>query len=741
MGDAQLVVEKPEHMSRCCYESIVEAHRRFVEEGDIPGVNDCVRPEIVDSWIRSKKAGVDPFATDLDIPITPEEAEEIAFVYSRLTEATLPFLALIDELDLAHDYIFELISRNGMTLLCRGNLDLHSIMADRACMNEGSMGTNAHTLCMRQKTALCVMGAEHYCIALHGLTGIAAPITDNNGVVIASLLLTQPLPEEPWSGGYGKLVSHAMAFIASLASAIERQLVYESSVEELAMVDERLEEEERIAQATVRMLGMTVNSSSRSLLVIDADGRILHASPEAVRQLRMTMPAVVGADVAQVLGVQWPEGFRPLVEGGPGTALSIQTGGRMLDVRANAARGDVAGNVEGMVLTLEFRADVGEKAAAKVGEVASIHFEDILGRSDAMAKVRTLAYRYAMSNENVLLVGESGTGKELFSQAIHNASRPKGPFMSVNCAAIPPRLIESELFGYESGAFTGAERGGKPGKIELAHNGTLFLDEIGDMPLELQATLLRVLENKRVMRLGGKSYKQIDFRVVAATNRDLSTMVADGLFREDLLYRLSILTVPLPPLRQRDGDVRFFAYYFLNECNGKAHGGPTQFSEDALKVIEAYGWPGNVRQMKNVIYASFYACANEEIDVEDLPAYLRDGADGFGRVGLDGPIRLSGKGPNEPHLEEADSKEGASEEGFAAKRSHQPASQDSGMPRSDGGGEVLRLSDDMIQLRDLEESAIKVALVRTEGNMTRAAELLGISKATLYRKVKEYHLR
>jgi transcriptional regulator with PAS, ATPase and Fis domain len=325
-------------------------------------------------------------------------------------------------------------------------------------------------------------------------------------------------------------------------------------------------------------------------------------------------------------------------------------------------------------------------ATAHNGEQASIQFDDIIYKSDTMANAVELAKRFAKTDENILITGESGTGKEYFAQAIHNYSSSQGPFMSINCAAIPHRLIESELFGYEPGTFTGAQRSGKAGKIELAHGGTLFLDEIGDMPLELQATLLRVLENKLVMRLGGKSYKKVDFRVVAATNRNLMAMVADGLFREDLFYRLSILTIDLPPLRERQDDLSCFIQRFLDESQRRGYGGCGQqrsFSPDAIKLLTSYSWPGNVRQLRNVVVSTYYASQDLVIGTQDLPAYLQ-------------------------------------------------------VPVIDAQNMVENSST--ASLSELEEIAIKTVLERTGYNVAQTAKQLGVSKATLYRKLKEYNL-
>ena len=213
-----------------------------------------------------------------------------------------------------------------------------------------------------------------------------------------------------------------------------------------------------------------------------------------------------------------------------------------------------------------------------------------------------LAQRVANTNVAVLIRGESGTGKELFAEAIHNESSRKGkPFVVINCGAIPAALFESELFGYQPGAFTGADRKGRPGKFEIAHQGTIFLDEIGEMPLDLQVKLLRVLQSKRFYKVGGNDPIEVDVRVIAATHRDLEQMIADGLFREDLYYRLNVIPIDLPPLRSRKEDIMLLADTFIkkyNAVNGKNIQG---IADDVKQLFLEYDWPGNVRELENVI--------------------------------------------------------------------------------------------------------------------------------------------
>ncbi|MBU8906063.1 sigma-54 interaction domain-containing protein [Desertibacillus haloalkaliphilus] len=246
-------------------------------------------------------------------------------------------------------------------------------------------------------------------------------------------------------------------------------------------------------------------------------------------------------------------------------------------------------------------------------------FGDIIEGSPSMAHTKELAARIAASHSTVLITGESGTGKELFAQAIHQLSaRKKQPFVAVNCAAIPDELFESEVFGYESGAFSGAKKGGKPGKIELAQHGTLFLDEISELPYQAQGKLLRVLQEREVERLGGVGSKYVDIRIVAATNRDLHTLVQEGEFRQDLFYRLYVFELRIPPLRQRREDILPLCDHFIESFNKQIGKQVTTLSEDMKERIVNYDWPGNVRELKAFIERGMNIVEGDTLTAESL---------------------------------------------------------------------------------------------------------------------------
>ena len=310
-------------------------------------------------------------------------------------------------------------------------------------------------------------------------------------------------------------------------------------------------------------------------------------------------------------------------------------------------------------------------------------FENIIGASPAMQEVFETIRQAAPTRATVLIQGESGTGKELVARALHQCSpRRDGPFVPVHCAALAPTLLESELFGHEKGAFTGAtER--RRGRFELADGGTLFLDEIGEIDPALQVKILRVLEERKFERVGGTETLHVDVRLVAATNRDLRARVAEGAFREDLFYRLYVVNLTLPPLRERDGDVVLLAQHYLKtlaEENGKK---PFALAPEAMDVLQAYPWPGNVRELRNVIERMVVLGSGSRLTAADLPAAVRDGGAG-------------------------------------------------GLALASRAGRVLR---------DAERQLIADALRRHRNNRTKAAQDLGISRRTLHRKLNEFGLR
>lgn len=310
--------------------------------------------------------------------------------------------------------------------------------------------------------------------------------------------------------------------------------------------------------------------------------------------------------------------------------------------------------------------------------------ENIIGESPVMANLKELIKKVAKSSSTVLIRGESGTGKELLAHAIHNLSpRRSCPFVKVNCAAVPENLLESELFGYEEGAFTGAKKGGKPGKFEQAHGGTIFLDEIGDMPLKMQVKILRVLQEKEVERLGSTKTINVDVRVIAATNRNLERLINERKFREDLFYRLNVVNLEIPPLRERKEDIPLLADFLVKKLCKSLGIGEKNISQSTYNVLLRYKWPGNVRELENALERALNVIDSDIIQPEHLPYYIRQ----------------------------------------------------SGNSLKDG---VFHLKS---IVEETEKETIKRALNAAGGSSLEAAKLLGISKSTFYDKLAKYGIK
>ena len=422
----------------------------------------------------------------------------------------------------------------------------------------------------------------------------------------------------------------------------------------------------------------------------------------AMAQFRRHRPPVVTMDLGlppdpDSVG----EGFRLLEEllgAEPDTKVIVLTG---QNDRANALRAVAQGaydffakpfEPELLGLTIDRALRLAELQAEN-RRLLALHqpsaLAGLLTRDPAMLRLCRLVERVATSDTTVLLLGESGTGKEVLAQGLHQASRRSGRFVAINCAAIPESLLESELFGHEKGAFTGATKT-TPGKIEVAQGGTLMLDEIGDLPLALQAKLLRFLQERTIERVGGRQEIAVDVRVVGATHQDLKSQIVQGRFREDLYYRLAEIVVEIPPVRERVGDAALLAHEMLNRFAQEQRRGSLAFADDALLAIERHAWPGNVRELLNVVKRAVIMAETNRVTAEDL--------------------------------------------GLA----HLLCDSDAGEGGAPNGAREL----DLRRVRETaEREAILSAIARTDGNMLKAAELLGVSRPTLYDLMQRLAIR
>ncbi|MEW5785589.1 MAG: sigma 54-interacting transcriptional regulator [Bacillota bacterium] len=378
----------------------------------------------------------------------------------------------------------------------------------------------------------------------------------------------------------------------------------------------------------LNQLQAIMNSVNEAIMVINERGVITHFNPSAEKITKTKAQDALLRHINELFPSM------PLLE-----VLETGTGFTDQEIRQNLNGGALHyvvtakplwnnNKVEGVVATFRDISEIRSFVYKMLGHKSNFSFEDIQGEDEQFCRVVAEAKKVSLSSSTVLIRGESGTGKEIFAQAIHAESmRRNGPIITLNCAAIPEPLLESELFGYEEGAFTGARQGGKPGKFELATGGTMFLDEIGDMSLYLQAKLLRVLQEKRIERVGGIDSIPVDVRIVAATNKDLEDMVSKGEFRSDLYYRLNVISISIPSLRQRKNDIEILMRYFLEKYNSKMGKNVTGITREAKQVLYNYNWPGNVRELENVIECAINMAVASNIILEDLPKRLIENKD------------------------------------------------------------------------------------------------------------------
>jgi len=648
-------------------EQLKKAWWQFIKTGYIN--RNLIRMEIAESWLRCRSMGVNPFGgKGKDVLTKKELAERLAF-NERLVKMARPLMKNLYALVEGSGFVVILVDKDGYLLEVIGDPD---VMRNASELNfirgvnwsEKEVGTNAIGTALEIDKPIQVVGAEHYCQLHHPWTCSAAPIRDPKGRLIGVLNM---------SGESFRVHPHTLGMVVAAVHSIENQLRVEQAAENLIELNEYLK--------------ATMESMSDGMLAISKEGVITHINSTLSRLLGTTPQHIVGMHYSRV--VKWDFKFEEILNSGQGYVdremiLGDGEGKVRFAVTSKPIR-DSYGNIKGVVTTLRDIHRVHKLVNRMVAAQAIYTFEDIIGESRTIKEVVELGKIYARSNSNLLIRGESGTGKELFAQAIHNASmRTGGPFIAVNCAAIPRDLIESELFGYEEGAFTGAKKQGHPGKFELANGGTILLDEIGDMPLELQGKLLRVLQEREVTRVGGIRPIPVDVRVISATNKDIGLEIKNKNFREDLYYRLNVLSLHIPPLRQRKEDIPILIKFFLKKIAKKyPEMDYTDISEEAMEKLMNHDWPGNVRELENVIERAVHLSRGKTIMIDHLPDNIV-GNDNF----------------NAPKEER----------------------------------------QDVMPLKEIERKTIKKALCSSGKNITKAAKMLKIGRSTLYRKMKKYKI-
>lgn len=434
---------------------------------------------------------------------------------------------------------------------------------------------------------------------------------------------------------------------------------------------------------------------SDGYMTLNREGIVMYINQNGAKMLDIKSEQMTGQELSQFL--DFPvDLMEPLVthEGWVNQDMYVKTKrGRMyLSVTVVPLLSDYE---EGLGILLIFNEvkNVRKKLNDLVGANATFHFDQILHESVEMSHVVKLAKMSAQNESNILIESESGTGKEMIAQAIHNYSnRSGGPFIAIDCSAIPRELVESELFGYVEGAFTGANKGGRIGKFELANGGTVFLDEIGEMPLEMQSRLLRVIQNRHVMRVGSNEQIPIDVRIISATNRDLEEEVRKQNFRLDLYYRLNVIQLEIPPLRERKGDIPLLMHAFIDKAARRENKDKPIIQAAVIEALERYAWPGNVRELENVMERAV-VLSNQSIELEHLPERITT-------MSLWTTSQLTKSPVNE----------------------------------------VIQ-TPDLRPLKAIENEVILETIASCNGNMTVAAKKLGISRTTLYNKLRQANMQ
>ncbi len=586
-----------------------QAWEKFIlSPGEPPSESD-VRPFIIERWRQSVERGVDPRLDRAPTVLDIREVEE----FLRTDELGMAGRAVLDNFSrvVESSGCFALLAdQSGRVLYQVGHLVYAKAIETLNCAPgswwaEDVIGPNGIGTTLAVGAHVFTYGPEHFCETLHPLVcdgyPIIGPVT---GRVTGSLTLAAPI--DRFNFGVRELT-------ASLGRAVERMLAQIG-------VERRCELLEEFLQAKRRWPG-------QGIAVVDQGGRIVELNSRALEMLGGDLRLARNQPLESIL----PDGGE-LLHRSCATAAPVEvlSEGLRRPVRVRLSPLVSRGRPNGALLILSPVESTrsaspvfssGSRGAGNSDAVEKlVEFSDLHGRSPALLKAIRLGQVAARSDKAVLLTGETGTGKELLAQAIHTASaRANGPFVALNCAALPAELVESELFGYAPGAFTGARREGSPGKFELAHGGTIFLDEISAMAAATQPKLLRVLENKTVQRINSSNSLRVDVKIIAATNEDLLALSRKGAFRSDLFYRLNVLAIRLPALRERPEDIAALAQFFMAQECARANKSALELSPEVLDCLLRYDWPGNVRELKNLCARWVESAHHPIITLDDLP--------------------------------------------------------------------------------------------------------------------------
>ncbi|WP_256133474.1 sigma-54-dependent Fis family transcriptional regulator [Anaerovorax odorimutans] len=645
--------------------------------------------DILHSWERSRAAKVDPFGIVNKI-LTPDELNLKINNNMKLIEVAHPYMErLYSFIKETNSYIL-LSDKAGYILDYLGDNEiviggqLMTRLVPGACRQETVAGTNAIGTALYLRKPIQLWGNEHYCEKHQLYTCSCAPIFDSSSNIIGAINITV-LKEHAHP--------HTLGMVLSASDSIAKEIELTSAMQSI----------ERISAQR----NTIIENMPSGLFLLTKSCRISQVNKYALKLLGLSYEQVIGKNLFDYIGIDDNISYdsncaflekERYNEEASVSLLHVAMPPKKFRLSVHFIKANT-GDITGTLLRFN-ETELIHKLVKNVGGYSAHYsFDSIIGNSEPVKQMIQASKKAAENDSNVLILGESGTGKELIAQSIHNASASvNGPFIAINCASIPNSLVESELFGYEKGAFTGADKNGRPGKFEMAHGGTIFLDEIGDMPLDIQAALLRVIQTKEVVRIGGKYPKSVDIRIIAATNQDLLQSIENKTFRSDLYYRLNVFTINTPSLADRGaGDIRILADHFVRVHN-RDKGPNIRISPDVYPLLQSYAWPGNVRQLENVIERAINLVEKDGlITVNQLPEDIR-------RASAKIPLH---KGQRHSSLLEP-------------------------IPAS---------VPDVLNVKENEKKLIVSALEKTGGNMTKTAKIIDMNLRTLYRKLDKYQIR
>ena len=583
------------------FDVIYTEWRKFVRGMAVD--SGIVRPVIVDSWERCRSKGVDPYLTKVPLVLGEEQLQALLQRNGELIDICRPFMEHLFGFVKGSNFIVALSDANGFLIELVGDHEiLESVKQGKfilgACWSEEIAGSNGVGTVLELGKPLQICGCEHFCINPRRWTCSGAPIHNAEGEMVGAIDMTGP---------YENAHPHTLGMVVASAHAIGNEFRYRKALREIQVAHS--------FQKTV------ISSIPEIIIAIDNDGIISLMNNNAMKVFGAGGDKFVGTS----LGALWnrnPNVIQLIADNESLTDVEVRISFKNSHADFTLTCNPILSmnRVTGKIIILNKIKRARTLAARMMGAKAKFRFVDIIGRDGEFLETVRHAEIASQINSNVLLLGESGTGKDLFAQAIHNSSgRRDGPYVAINCATIPRDLITSELFGYVEGAFTGSRKGGNQGKFELADGGTIFLDEIGETPLEVQAALLRVMEDKSIIKIGGTKVTTVNVRIIAATNKDLKEEVRKGKFREDLYYRSNVFTIRMLPLRKRIEDIPLLVDSFLKNISRSMGKEIVSIDSMVMESFMSYQWPGNVRELQNVLERMINIAHTSKLSVDLLP--------------------------------------------------------------------------------------------------------------------------